>query len=58
MVLDGAIHGANGFGEGYLPPLDSFRVAQTGRAESKAEAETEKAAIGCLFCWLGSEPFA
>jgi len=23
MVLDGAIHGANGFGEGHPPPLDS-----------------------------------
>ena len=62
MVLDGAIHGANGFGEGHPPPLDSFRVARTGRAESraKAEAETRKAAEGCLSCfqsihaWRGS----
>ncbi|BBQ11560.1 hypothetical protein EIELFIGP_03528 [Stenotrophomonas maltophilia] len=29
MVLDGAIHGANGFGEGHPPPLDSFRAART-----------------------------
>jgi len=26
MVLDGAIHGANGPGEGGLPPPDSFMV--------------------------------
>ena len=39
MVLDGAIHGANGFGEGHPPPLDSFLRARTGRAESKAEAK-------------------
>ncbi|HEL4112138.1 TPA: hypothetical protein UM343_002287 [Stenotrophomonas maltophilia] len=52
MVLDGAIHGANGFGEGHPPPLDSFRAARTGRAESKAEAQAKKAANGCLFaCW-------
>ncbi len=49
MVLDGAIHGANGFGEGHPPSLDSFRAARTGWAESKAEAQSKKAASGCLF---------
>ncbi|HHA2536558.1 TPA: hypothetical protein ACOEBE_004249, partial [Stenotrophomonas maltophilia] len=52
MVLDGAIHGANGFGEGHPPPLDSFRAARTGRAESRARAKAKKAAYGCLFLLL------
>ncbi len=52
-------HGANGLGEGHPPPLDSFRGARTGRAESRAKAKAKKkAANGCLFCILGSDPFA
>jgi len=39
------------------PPLDSFRGARTGRAESRARAKAKKAANGCLFR-LGSDPFA
>ncbi|GEM_PF-1707307 len=52
-------HGANGLGEGHPPPLDSFRGARTGRAESRAKAKAKKkAANGCLFCILGSDPSA
>ncbi|WP_414616942.1 hypothetical protein, partial [Stenotrophomonas muris] len=53
MVLDGAIHGANGFGEGHPPPLDSFRVARTGRAESKAEAQAKKGSHRLPFLLVG-----
>ncbi|WP_423172677.1 hypothetical protein, partial [Stenotrophomonas sp. CASM112] len=58
MVLDGAIHGANGFGVGHPPPLDSFRVARTGRAESKAEAKAKRQPLAAFFRGLGSDPFA
>ena len=52
MVLDGAIHGANGFGEGHPPPLDSFRVARTGRAESRARAKAKRQPVAAFFaCW-------
>ncbi|MGF0669680.1 hypothetical protein ACQRWG_17825 [Stenotrophomonas maltophilia] len=56
MVLDGAIHGANGFGEGHPPPLDSFRTARTGRAESrakaKAKAKAKRQPLAAFFaCW-------
>jgi hypothetical protein len=55
MVLDGAIHGANGFGEGHPPPLDSFRAARTGRAESKAEAKAKRQPW-LPFSWVGQIP--
>ncbi len=57
MVLDGAIHGANGFGEGHPPPLDSFRAART-EGRNQRQKHKQKGSHRLPFLLLGSDPFA
>lgn len=52
MVLDGVIHGANGFGEGHPPPLDSFRAARTGGRNQRQKHKQKRQPMAAFFaCW-------